>query len=187
MITVGLVGESPNDTQSIKNLLLKKYDSAKISFITLLKNINGGQLDSQKTKRFLRREYETIKPNLVIFIRDLDGLDSDQHQLSIRKKYFTEFNSVVDKTGIYLLNIYEIEALILLNIETFNKIYNTQIQQIKNVMEVVEPKEFLRKKAKAYLETHNPKIFDQLNFQHTLTCDYFKNFIDAFDKTLLNI
>lgn len=179
---IGLIGESPNDTASVANLLSKKYKE--ISFLTLLDNVRGGQLDDTKIKHFLRKEYEILKPNIIIFIRDLDGLKSDRHQLQIRKQYFTEFNSVVDKKGIYLLNIYEIEALILSDIDTFNKEYNTQIESIENVMEIVEPKEFLKKFAKGYLETHNAKIFQQLNFQQVLGCAYFKEFILNFNELL---
>ena len=105
MVKVGLVGESPNDTESIKNLLLKKYSLDNIQFTTLLNGLNGSKLDAQKTKRNFRREYETLKPDIIIFIRDLDGLKSNKHQLQLRKQYFTNFNSVVDKKGIYLLNI----------------------------------------------------------------------------------
>jgi len=183
MTKIALVGESPSDTESIKNLLRKKYKN--VLFFTILENIRGGDLDNRKVKHFLRKEYETTNPDSVIFIRDLDGLKSNKHQLQIRKQYFTDFNSVVDKKGIYLLNIYEIEALILADIETFNSIYNTEIDAFEDVMEVVEPKEFLRK-AKGYIETHNSKIFDQLNFQQVLTCSYFKDFVDELDVKVHN-
>lgn len=185
MITVGLIGELPNDTESIKNLLLKKYSSVKINFITLLNGLNGSKLDTQKTKRNLRREYETLKPNIIIFIRDLDGLKSNKHQNQLRKQYFTDFNSVVNKNGIYLLNIYEIEALILADISIFNSEYNTEIKPFQDVMEIEEPKELLKKATKGkYVESHNSKIFDQLNFQEVLTCAYFKDFVEAFDELL---
>ena len=52
MIKIGLVGEDPNDTDSIKNLLEKKYKK-RVQFITLLKRINGYQLDNNKVKNSL--------------------------------------------------------------------------------------------------------------------------------------
>jgi len=203
MKTIGLVGEAPNDTESIKNLLSKEYED--LVFITLLNNIRGSLLEddfllgkdkkkkknqpdgkiNKKIKVLLRIEYQSSKPDIVIFIRDLDSLKSNKHQLQIRKKYFAEVNSVVDKKGIYLLNIFEIEALILADIKTFNSKYKTKIAAIEDVMEVSEPKEFLRNASKgAYLETHNSKIFQKLNFQQILSCSYFQAFVDEFDELL---
>jgi len=202
MKTIGLVGEAPNDTESIKNLLSKEYEV--LVFITLLNNIRGSLLEddfllgkdkkkkknqpdgkiNKKIKVLLRIEYQSSKPDIVIFIRDLDSLKSNKHQLQIRKKYFAEVNSVVDKKGIYLLNIFEIEALILADIKTFNSIYHTKIEAIEDVMEVVEPKEFLKSKANGYSETQNAKVFQQLNFQQILSCAYFQAFVADLDELL---
>jgi len=79
--------------------------------------------------------------------------------------------------GIYLLNIYEIEALILADIDTFNEIYQTKIKTIQNVMEVIEPKEYLKMRAKNYVESQNPKIFELLQFEKVLNCTYSKNLL----------
>ena len=183
---IGLVGEAPNDTQSIKNLLIKKY--SKLDFFFMLQRINGSSLDSQKTKRFLRIEYQTQKPDIVIFIRDLDAVLPDKKKHNERKDYFTNFNSVVDKKGIYLLNIYEIEALILADINTFNKEFNVSIKSVTNVMSISEPKEYLRERAKKYNESKNPEIFEKLTFGKVKSnCDYFNKFINDFDKILLKL
>jgi len=180
---VGLVGEAPNDTQSIKNLLQKKYN--KVEFVFMLQRINGANLDSQKTKRFLRIEYETQKPDVVIFIRDLDSILPNKKKLYERKEYFTSFNRVVDKTGVPFLNIYEIEALILADIKTFNKMFNVEIDEVENVMLVPEPKEFLRERANNYNESKNAQIFNELSFITVYKkCEYFKRFIANFDKLL---
>ena len=37
---------------------------------------------------------------------------------------------ILNKKGIHLLHIYEIEALILADIETFNKIYKTKMKSV---------------------------------------------------------
>jgi len=179
LMRVGLIGESPNDTLSIKNLLLQKFKE--IEFFTLIKKLNGSFLDNQKTKHFLRKRYEIEKPEVIIFIRDLDTLKTDKKQLDLRKNYFADFNSVVDKKGIYLLNIWEIEALILADIKTFNKIYNTEIIDFEDVMLVKEPKEFLELKTKKeYKNSHNPEIFELLNFDNVMRCKYFEEFISDF-------
>lgn len=184
MVKIGLVGEAPNDTQSVQNLLEKRYSSPNYEYCFLLNRFNGSQLDSQKTKRFLRIEYETKNPDIVIFIRDLDSVLPNKKQLDSRKAYFTSSNSVVDKKGIFLLHIYEIEALILADIETFNKIYNCEIPIVKNPMEIEEPKEFLRARAKEYNESDNPEVFLEMNFDNVFKCEYFENFITRFEKNI---
>lgn len=182
---IGLVGEAPNDIQSIKNLLLKRYTDSKYKFVFMLQRINGSNLDSQKTKRFLRIEFEIQKPDIVIFIRDLDSVLPNKIKLYERRNYFTNFNRVVNKKGIHLLHIYEIEALILSDIETFNKIYNTNIPKFIDVMKVNEPKEFLKKATSKYSESQNSDIFDKLDFNKVLDCKYFGKFIENLDKLLV--
>jgi len=176
---IGLVGEAPNDTQSVKNLMMKKYN---YDFVFMLDRINGSKLDSQKTKRFLRIEYEIKNPDIVIFIRDLDSLFSNKTQLGKRKSYFTNSNSVVDKKGVFLLHIYEIEALILCDVETFNTIYNSQLDLVDDPMMVEEPKEYLKSKTKLYNESHNADIFEKLSFEKALNCNYFERFVTLFDN-----
>lgn len=182
---IGLVGEAPNDTQSIKNLLSKRYCKEKYEFVFMLQRTNGANLDSQKTKRFLRIEYEQQKPDIVIFIRDLDCVLPNRKKLYERKDYFTSSNSVVDKKGVPLLHIYEIETLILTDVLTFNGIYNASLYEVGNVMLVEEPKEYLKNASKKYNESHNADIFDLLDFDKTLNCEYFKRFIKKLDKILI--
>lgn len=182
---IGLVGEAPNDTESMKNLLIKRYPVEKFHFFSMLQIINGSNLDSQKTKRFLRIEFEQQKPDIVIFIRDLDSTLSNREKLYERKNYFTSSNNVVNKKGIPLLHIYEIEALILTDVETFNTKYGSSIKKIDNVMSIEEPKEYLKKASKKYNESHNSDIFKIINFNKTLDCLYFEKFIKNLDKVLV--
>lgn len=175
---VGLIGESPNDTFSIQTLLKNEYSAPDFEFIFLIDRIHGSQLDSQKTKRFLRIEYESKQPDLVIFIRDLDGLASNIAQYRIRREYFTSFNSVIDKKGIYLLNIYEIEALILSDIETFNRFYKSNLELLSDPMLISEPKEFITSRVKSYSTSDNPNIFGKLRWEALFkNCKYFNEFI----------
>lgn len=183
---IGLVGEAPNDTQAIKNLLLKKYKD--LNFVFMLQRINGSQLDNQRTKHILRIEYQFQKPDIVIFIRDLDSILPNRTQLYKKKEYFTEFNSVVDKKGIHLLHIYELEALIVSDIMTFNSMFNVNINPVQNVMKLEEPKEYLKSFAKNYNESKNSDIFDLLDFETVKNnCLYFEEFILRFDKLLLKL
>lgn len=181
---IGLVGEAPNDTQAIWNLLAKKYNSSEVEFCFLLNRIHGSQLDNQKTKRLLRLEYEDKRPNIVVFIRDLDSVLPNDDKLQERKEYFASSNSVVDKKGLYLLNIYEIEALILADNNTFNKIYGCTLPYFDDPMKVSEPKEELKKHTAKYNESDNPDIFKELNFDQACRCVYFKEFVKKLDKEL---
>jgi hypothetical protein len=183
---IGLVGEAPNDTMSIQNLLGKRYSDG-FEFVFLLNNISGSNLDNQKTSRLLRLEYESRRPKIVVFIRDLDSVLPNKNQILLRKKYFSDSNSIVNKCGIFLLHVYEIEALILQDIETFNSKYNVNVSKIEHVMKISEPKEELRKYSSKYNESHNPDLFLLVNFDEIMNCDYFSKFIKKLDKKILRI
>ena len=185
---IGLVGEAPNDTKSIENLLKKKYTD--LEFIELLKNkYTGSALENRSTKTALRIECITHRPDIVIFIRDLDGLLTSNYREKRleRNKYYNDFKGCtqINKT-IYLLHIWEIEALILSDINAFNSFYEINIEFEGNPMEIKEPKEFLKLNHKKYSESDNSKIFLKSDFNEIYNnCDYFKKFIDDFE-TLLN-
>ena len=186
---IGLVGEAPNDTIAIENLLSKKYK--RVNFVTLLNDINGSMLDSTKTLEFLRNEYLFHKPDLIIFIRDLDSIErGGKSKMAEREKKFNASNRRVDGIGILLLNIYELEALTIADIDTFNKHYGCSIANIEDPMKVVEPKEFLIKATrrgvkKQYNVSHNPQLFSLLNFELLKqNCRYFATFIRKFDRAI---
>jgi len=176
MIKIGLVGEAPGDTDSIRNLLRKRFDEKRFEYHTLIRNIRGSQLDNQKTKRLLRIEFEHENPDIVIFTRDLDALTPNAEKITQRKIRYSESNSVVNSTGVFLLNIWELEALILADIETFNDLYNCSIVVDKRPSEYEEPKELLMAESKrgnrGYDTSHNEDVFDNLEFETVLgNCD----------------
>ncbi len=77
MIKIALLGESPGDSQAIKNLFKRYYHA---SFEPLLFNIHGSELDNPNNKllkKLIRREFEERKPDLLIYIRDLDALEGN--------------------------------------------------------------------------------------------------------------
>lgn len=167
MKKIGLLGEDPNDTAAVKNLLLQKYN-ASLQFKHLLKNRRGHQLDNLRTFEALRIEFDDYNPDLVIFIRDVDGIVTEHRKVQKVSDWFTKLNAAVNKRGILLMNIYELEALILADIEAFNKAYNVNIKFNGDVEYQTKPKEFLKDKTsklkKRYEESHCPEIFKNLNF-----------------------
>ena len=182
---IGLVGEAPSDTNAIKNLLSKKYPLGIYEYVAMLERINGSMLDNQKTKRLLRIEFENQKPDILIFIRDLDGTINKNTALADRKTFFRDFNRVVNKKGVLLLNIFEIEALLLADIQTFNTYFNSNIEYLEDPMEKENPKEFLKDNCKKYDESFNPEVFALLDFDIVYNnCKYFKGFIKRFEKKL---
>lgn len=182
MIRIGLIGENPSDTNCIAGLLNKKY-SSKVSFFPLIKNINGSNLDNPKIKRQLRREYEIKNPDLVLFIRDLDGLEHHYELLNYRKTWFSDIKKVVDKKSILLLNIWELEALLLTDIEMVNAHYGSNIEMLEDCMTVEQPKEFLNERISRYLTGHNVELFSKLKYEVVIAkCRYFKKFDEEFEK-----
>lgn len=181
---IGLVGEAPNDTKSLQNLLSRKYIEDNIQFVSMLKIQNGSSLDSSKTFRILEIENRIQKPDIIIFIRDLDGILPNRTKQLERLKYFRKANRRVNYVGVFLLHIYEIEALILADIETFNSIYNVKISKFQDVMKVVEPKEVLKAASKNYSVADNSKIFENLKLHKLLECQYFEKFIKELDSKI---
>ena len=188
MMKIGLIGEDPNDTDSIKNLLLQKHKEV-FHFIQLLRNKRGYQLDNPRTQAALKIEYERKVPDHVLFIRDVDGLPSQQDKIKKVNTWFNKLNKIVSNKGILLMNIYELEAIILADIQTFNKLYNLEINFQGNVMYQIEPKEYLIRKTytsqKTYSESHCPKIFEKLNFDVVIkNCEYFSHFYENFKQKI---
>jgi hypothetical protein len=186
---IGLVGEAPADTLSIKNLLSKKYKD--LNFVELLKNkITGSSLENQKTKTELRIECITQRPDIVIFIRDLDGLLTSYYRKKRlqRQDYYNSFKGCTQvKKTIFLLNIWEIEALILSDINAFNKYYNCNVEFDRNPMSIEEPKEYLLSLHNKYSESHNGNIMEGIDFDKVYEkCAYFKSFINKFDRLLIS-
>jgi hypothetical protein len=183
---IGLVGEAPNDTSAIQNLLSQKY--AHLEFVTLLNRINGSMLDNRKAiRRLLRIEYESQNPDLVLFIRDLDALEHDAKAKRKRQETFSYSNKIVDRRGLHLLNIYEIEALIVADIQVFNEIFRCQLAHFHDPMTVEQPKEILIEASNyQFNESHTPELFKLLNIEILRqNCRYFASFIIKFERRIV--
>jgi len=186
MLKIGLIGEYPTDVDCISSLLVKKYDSD-ISFFPLIYGVHGSELENPKIKHQLRREYQYEKPDFVLFIRDLDGFEDNKFLLDQRKAYFTEFNSVVNRKGILLLNIYELEALLLSDVGMLNAYFEVQLEEIADCMQVEDPKGFLKTNIRKYSTGDNKTLFSLLNYDKVVNnCRYFKVFSQEFDKIIKN-
>ena len=187
MTTIGLIGEDPNDTTSIKNLLLQKHPD--LVFKQLLKSERGDGLKNSRLSKALNIEFKRTQPQFVLFIRDADVLPSENDKIEKVEEWFKKLNSVINGKGILLTNIYELEALILADISTFNKVYKTKISVTKNVMYQKDPKEFLiektRKTQKQYKVSDCPELFGKLKIDVVLAnCTYLKEFYLSFKNSI---
>lgn len=183
---VGIICEDSYDTTAIKNLLSRKYP---YQFKPILKQVKGHQLNSAKSRRLLKIELMGHIYPVIIYTRDLDGLETE---IQKKEKIFTWFKnmaSVNANKGILLLNIYELEALILADIDTFNRQFGTNVKFTGNPMYKEEFKEYLkeqtRKCRRKYEVPENPGIFKLLRIEELIkNCPYFEEFIIVFDRKI---
>ncbi len=188
MTRIALIGESPNDTYAIKNLLAQKYAEG-FHFYPLLNNIKGSHLDSPKAVAAFQREIRLSSPHFVIVIRDSDG-HGDDAITKTRKEWFNKLARNVDRKCILLLNIHALEALVLADPNSFAKYYNIDFRYDKNVMHQVNPKKVLKdataKYKKEYREIDCKNLFGQLKFDIVKkNCSYFNSFVADFEAAVL--
>jgi hypothetical protein len=176
-IKVGIVGEHPqNDCDALRHLLVPKARNG-VQFIVITKQLHGSDLDdeqnggaSRKFLRLLEVEMEDEDLSHVIFVRDLDGVLSEKNKVQVRDRWFNQANKTIEGKGIFFLAIAEMEALILADIETFNKIYGLKTKSVGNPMADKDPKKTLmqlteRTKRGKYAENNAPDIFKSIDFQ----------------------
>jgi hypothetical protein len=186
MKKIGLVGEDPNDTLAIKNLLNQKF-STNFIFSPILKNKRGYQLDNISTVRSLEVELENTSYDHIIFIRDLDGLPSDKIRYRKIESWYNNLNKVCNNKGLLLINIFELEALIFADIQTFNSLYKTVIKSDRNVMFIRNPKQELIRATvrmkKKFRENNCPELFCKLKYDAIIkNCSFFAEFTDKIQR-----
>jgi len=186
MIVVGLIGEDPYDTNAIQNLLNKKYGT-QVRFVSISKRFTGCQLDSDKFFRTLK--IESKKCQIVVCIRDLDGFPSQTHLIHNRKKWLNNICKNVSCDSVLLLNIWELEAFILGDVDTFNQFYKIDLKYTGNPSTLREPKEWLKSKTQKlkgpYKESDCPDLFLSLNYNKVLDrCKFFSTFIADFEHKI---
>ena len=92
---------------------------------------------------------------------------------------------VIDKKGLFLLNIYELEALLLSDIKKVEEYYSVSVGKIEDCMKITDPKGYLYKSIKAYSTGDNKALFILLDYDQVVcNCRYFKKFVDDFEKVV---
>lgn len=145
-------------------------------------------LDEQKTKHLIRKEFDFEKPDIVVFCRDLDGLSNERDKKLKMQTYFNDMNRIVRQKGVYLLSIFELETLILADIDKFNVEYECEIVINFNPEEKEKSKDFLKeatqKKQKQFVEGHNASIIPKLDRTKIIQCSFYEEFIKNLDTML---
>ncbi|WP_125916664.1 hypothetical protein [Hymenobacter coccineus] len=189
VVRVGLLGESPNDTAALKVLLQQKYKE-RIQVFTLLKNLKADKVAGPKALRMLPKQYAEQQPDIVVFTRDLDALASDVTQMQKRRNEFNAINLCVGGKGIFLLHIYEFEALIMAHIGPFNTLYKCTCNPQADPMRIIDPKGNLQEASRKgkrgeYSENDCEEVCAQLDYAELVkNCGYFRDFDAAFAAKL---
>ncbi len=173
MIRIGILGENfDNDACALKALLERNTFNWEVNFFPIIKSLTGGQLENvRKLKKRIEAEIAINRLDYVVCMRDLDALPSEAGKIKLKEEWYRKLE--MGNIGIFFLVIVEAEAIILADIETFNKKYGVRIPSIGNPLLQANPKAFLKqhtsKSAKKYQEAHALEIFKALNFEKVYT------------------
>ncbi len=193
MIRIGLIGEDPTDTSAIRNLLQPAL-GRKAQLVPVLKNVKGDQLEAnEKFARMLAAELKTDRKDIYVFIRDADAIATEGDRKR-RRDWYSRHAQNIRQPHLLLLIIFELEALIFADIETFNRLYGTDIKVGRDVTMIKEPKEELKRltpapnRNKKFEESHCPQIFSELNLATVQNrCAYFKAFVVELNELITEI
>jgi hypothetical protein len=177
MKRIGILTEDyDNDGKGYRDLLKKKFGE-KAFFLPILPLERGKQLDNRKKMAgLIEKAFTQNKLDFILYIRDLDALPSDERAKATLQDWFSFAENTAK--GISFMVIYESEALILADFDTFCKIKKIKAQYKKDPMYREDPKGYLGKYG--YNEKELPKIFAQLDFDTILKKhNGFAHFVDA--------
>ncbi|MGQ2982251.1 hypothetical protein [Flavobacterium sp.] len=162
---VGLIGENPNDTIGVAQLLLQCHPHY---YVPVLKRRTGGQLDNVKFTKLFEIELKTGQFDLLIFVRDLDGFENDAPKMQARQKWFNNHKVLFNGESLYLLNIQTLEAIFFSDIESLNKIFKLKLK-FKNPLQIDNPKkELIRLTSEKYKESRSADYMARLDYATVL-------------------
>lgn len=193
MKRIGIIGENyDNDSKPLRNLLSRVFNKQEAIFIPVLPKFQGNQLERiRKLVTALKSDIITKRLDYLILMRDLGGLPSEIKKIDTRNSWFKKVEDGVSKKCVRFLIIYELEALLLSDIATFNKIYSTNYKPKGKPKFQKDPKGKLKEitahPKKTYHESHAADIFQELNHQklvenHAGTEYSYEAFIKALKK-----
>jgi hypothetical protein len=124
LIKIAVISEhSDNDGKAIITLL-KRYFPDKILGKSLHKGGLGSRVKNQKTWDLFKANYKLDKPDFVLIIRDLDNDDNKKE----RQEFFKDLSEFLSCQSIFLLFVYQIEALAVIDWQTTQEFYSKTIK-----------------------------------------------------------
>ncbi len=168
---IGIIGEHPNNDSKALIALLQKYVLADWELkICDLKGLRGNRLDNYKDfQEMLLIEKTAEEYERFIIVRDLDSLEKDKVAIKQKEGWFRRIKQIINDESYFFLVIYEIEALILCDMEGLNRFFQSNIQYEGIPIQEDDPKRLLmdatQNTAKGkYEENMATPIFQKLDF-----------------------
>ncbi|WP_293897614.1 DUF4276 family protein [Sphingobacterium sp. UBA5670] len=189
MKVIGLIGEDPNDTVALENLLKPQFGSA-IRFKTLCKKLKGDGLESFKFFKQITAETKIEKYDLLVCIRDLDGFNSDKLKVDSRNIWFQKVKDYANNCkAVILLNVWELEALLFADINLINRKYGTKLTFSKDPTSIKDPKEKLKRETskgrRRYVESDCRELFAEIDYNKIMAkCIFFRDFVNVLKNEL---
>jgi hypothetical protein len=146
---VGIIGEHPNNDAVAMIALLERYKYENVHFEPIdVKNFHGAAMLNHTFASVLASQLYDENFDHVIIMCDLD-FKKDKHKrekdkIKDRDKWFVKVNKSIDGVGIFFLIIYELETLILCDLETLDKFFQTKVIFEGKPIEEKDPKSFLQ-------------------------------------------
>ena len=187
-IKIGVIGENSNDVRAVVGLLKQDF-STNIEYFEILHKVNGSLLDQgkgEKAAELAKAEFHRLKLDFVLYIRDLDSLANDFVKIEYRSAIFTKILENVQRKAIFMLNIYEIEALILADFEVFKTYYNRTDWHFDNKKAAESPDSKGVLSSFSNKNTDITKILPLLHIPIIIQNHiHFKAFVENFDAMLI--
>jgi hypothetical protein len=143
--TIGVIGEHPNNDSEALIALLQKYvlEDWELKLCDL-KGLRGTRLDNYRDfQAMLLLEKTEESYERFIIVRDLDSLEKDKTKIKQKESWFRRIKQIINDKSYFFLVIYELEALMLCDIETLNRFFQTNIQYEGSPIQQPNPKEFI--------------------------------------------
>lgn len=168
---VGVIGEHPNNDSEALIALLQKYvlEDWELKLCDL-KGLRGSRLDNYRDfQELLLLEKTEENYERFIIVRDLDSLEKDKAKIKQKEGWFRRVKQIVNDESYFFLIIYELEALMLCDIEGLNRFFQTNIEYEGVPIKENDPKKFLINATKnaakgRYEEKMATPIFKKLDF-----------------------
>jgi hypothetical protein len=170
---IGIIGEHPNNDSQALIALLDKFvcDDWELK-VCDLKGLRGARLDNFRDfQALLQIEKLEESYERFIIIRDLDGLEKDKTKIKQKESWFKKVKQIINDESYFFLVIYELETLMLCDLDTINRFFGTNITLDKGPMKILSPKEaiLMRGTEKSVKGKYDPSfseaIFQKISFE----------------------